>query len=94
MAQADEKRADCLLFIDGQSLIDGDCMFSMIDDTGSFTITALNGRTFAYVLVSEPGVADGYWNGGNYAGHAHDALGILYRNEACWANDRASVCAW
>ena len=40
------------------------------------------------------GIAEGSWNGEAYAGHAHDFLGTLYREDACWVNDIASVCAW
>jgi hypothetical protein len=86
--------ADCLLFIDGREYIRGPCTFSPIDTDGSFQIMSLNGRTFAQVLISRPGFGDGYWNGGEYGNHAHDPLGPLRRDEACWSNDRASVCAW
>jgi len=94
-AQADDGRpADCLLFIDGREWIRGRCMFSGIGGDGSFQIMAMNGSTFAQVLIARKGVADGWWNGGDYAGHAHSPLGILVRDDACWRNDRASVCAW
>jgi hypothetical protein len=95
LAETDVPRdAECLLVVDGTELIRGTCKFTAIDGDGSFTVTGLNGKYFAYVLVGPPGQAAGYWNGTPYAGHAHDPLGDLWREEACWVNDRASVCAW
>ncbi|MBX3598410.1 MAG: hypothetical protein KF874_12645 [Rhizobiaceae bacterium] len=93
-AEAQGRRAECLLFIDGRDVIRGTCMFSPIGRDGSFQIMSLNGSSFAQVQVERPGVAQGYWNGGAYQGHAHDNLGTLTRKEACWSNDSASVCAW
>lgn len=93
-AQAQSRRAECLLFVEGREIISGTCMFSPSGRDGSFEIMALNGSSFAQVHVDRPGVAQGYWNGGQYQGHAHDHLGTLTRNEACWSNETASVCAW
>jgi hypothetical protein len=87
-------QAQCLLVIDGAELIRGPCTFTPLDADGSFTVAGLNGRYFAYVLIEAPGRAQGYWNGTPYADHAHDPLGGLVRDDACWINDRASVCAW
>lgn len=86
--------ADCLLVVQGQELIRGRCSFTPLDSDGSFTISGLNGKWFAYVLVESPGRAQGYWNGTPFAGHAHTPLGALHREDACWLNDTASVCAW
>ncbi|MBK6467538.1 MAG: hypothetical protein IPL38_02300 [Rhodobacter sp.] len=88
------RKADCLLVVQAEKLIGGSCMFTALDADGSFSISSLNGQFFAYVLVDRPGVARGYWNGAPYAGHAHDPLGQLRRDDACWVNDVASVCAW
>lgn len=88
------RRAGCLLVVDGGEYISGTCLFTPIDADGSFTIAGLNGKWFAYVLIDRPGVADGFWNGEAYAGHAHAPIGRLYREDACWVNDTASVCAW
>lgn len=95
MAEIDVPRdADCLLVIEGQEIIRGRCSFTPLDTDGSFTITGLNGKYFAYVLMEGQGKAQGYWNGTPYAGHAHDPLGPLTREDACWVNETASVCAW
>lgn len=94
IAQAPSKRAECLLFVEGREIIRGTCMFWPSGRDGSFQIMSLNGSSFAQVDVDRPGVAQGYWNGGNYQGRAHDHLGTLTRNEACWTSETASVCAW
>ena len=95
LAEIDVPRdADCLLVVDGAEVIRGTCKFTPIDTDGSFTLTGLNGQYFAYVLVGPPGRAEGFWNGTPYASKAHYPLGELRREEACWVNDRASVCAW
>ena len=53
-----------------------------------------NGKYFADVLIDRPGVGEGYWNGTPYSKHAHSPLGLLYREDGCWVNKTASVCAW
>jgi hypothetical protein len=95
LAEVDVSRdADCLMVVEGQELIRGRCSFTPIDTDGSFIVSGLNGKFFAYVVVDRPGRAEGYWNGVAYGSHAHDPLGTLYREDACWVNDIASVCAW
>ena len=85
------KPADCLLQIAGRTYIDGPCNFSP-DTDGSFTIAA--GDYFATLLVDSPGVGQGYWNETPGAGHAHSPLGTMRRNQACWVNAKARLCAW
>ncbi len=80
--------------VDGQELIRGRCVFTPLDADGSFTIGGLNGKYFAYVLMERRGVAQAYWNGTAFSGRAQNPLGTVYREEACWVNDTASVCAW
>ena len=94
LAQSSGRPADCLLFVDGVEHIRAHCTFTPLDKDGSFQIMALNGSSFAYVNVTSKGVAEGHWNGGEYANHAHWPLGRLVRKDACWVNERASVCAW
>ena len=88
------RAAGCLLVVRGQDVIRGECLFTPIDSDGSFEISAYNGKYFAYVEVTRKGVADGYWNGGAYVSHAQNPLGRLHRENACWVNDIASVCAY
>ncbi len=86
--------ATCLLMVGGATVIDGPCRFEPIDEEGSFTVTSPDGGFFVYLLVASPGVAEGYWNEERGAGHAHSPLGTLRRDEACWSNAEATVCAW
>ena len=92
-AEAGSKKASCLLVVDGFEAVRGPCRFELMDNDGSFQIFGLNGKYFAQVLVSEDGVADGYWNKYPFAGHAETELGTLREDGSCWSNDTASVCA-
>lgn len=94
IASAQGRLVSCKLYVDGNQYISGKCRFSPIGRDGSFQIKAGNGKYFAQVHVSVPGVGIGYWNGEPYANHAHNDLGELMREDACWVNERASVCAW
>ena len=82
------------MIVNGQEIIRGPCDFAPNGGDGSFILSGLNGKYFAYVTMSGDGVAEGYWNGEPYAGHAHSPLGELLREDACWVNNIASVCAY
>jgi hypothetical protein len=86
--------ADCYLSVDGKDIINGSCDFEQFGGDGSFQISSWDGSFFAVVNVYGDGVAQGWWNGGAYATHAHTGLGPLRRSDACWLNDFVSVCAW
>lgn len=86
--------ANCLLVVEGVQLITGKCLFTPQDRDGSFQINGANGKFFAMVQVESKGVGIGYWNGEPYASHAHNPLGTLHREDGCWVNDTASVCAY
>ncbi len=90
----DSRMVSCKLVVDAEEYINGACRFSPIDSDGSFQIMSGNGQYFAQVLIDSPGLGTGYWNGERYASHAHSHLGELTRQDACWVNNRASVCAW
>jgi len=49
--------------------------------------------TFGQLVITSPGKAKIYWNGGN-ALHAHGEIGPVKRNGACWQNSQAKLCAW
>jgi len=89
------KPGRCLLEVDGTKYINGRCTVEL-QKGGSFQIYDLKKRGyFAYVTLTDAvGVANGYWNGTDRGSHAHDPLGELTRDGACWVNDRARVCAW
>lgn len=87
------KRGRCLLEVNGKKYINGACRIVMQND-GSFEIYDLRKRGyFSSVIMSENGAA-GYWNGIEKGSHAHDNLGELSRDGACWKNEKAKVCAW
>jgi hypothetical protein len=86
--------ATCLLAHNGQQIIRGDCVFSTIDEKGSFQIMSLDGAYFAQVLLTAMGQGDGYWNEISLANHAHTPLGPLKQSDACWINAKTMVCAW
>lgn len=86
--------ATCLVEVDGATVIDGPCDFDAFDPDGSFEVMGTDGPHFATVIVTAPGVAEGSWNADPAATHAHDPLGRLVRDGACWAGERARVCAW
>ncbi len=44
-------------------------------------------------IDKDTGTGDGWWNGVDADSHAHDPLGKLTRQGACWVNARAKVCA-
>lgn len=87
------KRGKCLLEVSGKKYITGACKIEM-DKDGSFRIYDLKKRGyFAYVNIFENETL-GYWNGIEKGSHAHDGLGELTRDGACWKNEKAKVCAW
>lgn len=84
----------CLLVVDGRTYLNGSCPVELLPG-GSFMVGAGRGaRYFAQVNVDGKTDASGYWNEEPGATHAHSSLGNLRRNDACWVNDRAIVCAW
>lgn len=89
--------ADCLIEVDGTRYIDGPCEFDLIDGSGSFKIGVYPPETevprFAYVYV-DSAPAYGFWNGEPAESHAHESLGDLTRDGACWFNQEARICAY
>ena len=86
--------ADCYVEVEGLVVIDGGCDFRPLGSDGSFQVATPRGDYFVQVLVTRPGLADGWWNEERWDGHAHSPLGRLARNDACWSNAATTVCAW
>lgn len=86
---AAEGIASCELSVAGETYISGPCDF---DDIGSGDFVIRGGDYFAYIYVRET-PANGFWNGVERSSHAHDPLGDLTRDGACWVNESARVCA-
>jgi hypothetical protein len=79
-AQAAQRKADCLLIVDGKTFINGPCDYSP-DNDGGFQISRcvvthggygyqVRGHGyFAYVFPNSDGLATGSWNGTGQASH-------------------------
>lgn len=93
-AQATTVQGRCLFVLDGKTILNGGCPIQL-QRGGGFTVgSSQRGGYFATVQPLRDGIADGYWNEERFANHAHTGIGTLRRNDACWTNDRAIVCAW
>ncbi len=101
MVQA--KTVQCLFVVDGEFYMNGACEFQ-VEGGGDFTVTTVkNGETIwsASLYLEEDGTAIVWWNGDGVegermvpTGHLHAGLYGLRRNDACWANKEAILCAW
>lgn len=90
------KTGRCFLEVQNKTYLNGPCDIMMNDHYGSFSVGAgetHRSKHFAYVNV-EDGRAYGFWNKDPDDNHAHDDLGILKKNGACWENKTARVCAY
>ncbi|QUJ76956.1 hypothetical protein KDD17_02585 [Sulfitobacter albidus] len=91
---ASSQSTTCELTVVGQTYINGPCdIRSLSDGEGSFQITSLDQKYFAYLYVRGAGIGEAFWNEIAGAGHAHTPLGNLRREGACWINDTARICA-
>ena len=84
----------CILEVKGKIFIDGPCRFSP-SENGGYAISSRN-KWFAIVNVFGDGEVKGSWNNdeGYPASHAHDDLGTLSKNGACFVGSIARVCAY
>lgn len=91
---AEARPAKCLLDVGGTVYIDGPCDFDTGSwKDGSFRIHGADGRYFAYVFVDGKR-ATAHWNGVLAERRAHDPLGTLTRDGACWIGEGVRLCAW
>jgi hypothetical protein len=95
MSAAQAFKGECVLQVKGKSYLNGPCDIT-IDANGSFQVSTRTGRLyFAHVLVESDGSATASWNGTiPGATHAHTDLGALTKQDGCWVNDQAKICAW
>lgn len=92
---AQARPAKCLIEVEGNAYVDGPCDFRKLSgDNGSFQITGETGKHFAYVYVEGDRTAAAHWNGILGENRAHNPLGTLTRDGACWSNATAKLCAW
>ena len=82
----------CLLQVDGKTYINGRCKFEP-SEGGGFSIYGTN-KWFAVINVYDGKVMVSWNNDEGFpASHAHDDLGPLSRDGACFVGQRAKVCA-
>lgn len=82
----------CLLEVQQRKYLDGPCSIRR-DSDGGVSIETKPLNYFAIVDVTD-GQAQGHWNAEEGANHAHNPLGVMVREGACWQNAQAKVCAW
>lgn len=97
LSASGEEISRCLIAVHEAIFLDGPCNFESEPD-GSFTLGVAGSgqkasRYFAYVFV-EGDTATGHWNGFPPGDRAHDPLGEMTRDGACWVNETARVCAF
>ena len=87
----------CLIAVDGRTFLNSRCNIE-IRPGGSFTVGAGDKSRSKYLaqvdVDGSAGSGNGYWNGVEAEGHAHEALGVLKKKGACWLGARAKICAW
>ncbi|WP_157970155.1 hypothetical protein [Pelagibacterium sediminicola] len=95
-----EQISRCVLEVYSATFLDEPCNFASGPD-GSFTMGVGNTEEdvslyFVYLNVDEddPNAAFAYWNGFPPENRAHDQLGALEREGACWVNEFVRVCAY
>ena len=90
----------CRIEVDGRPYLSGRCNIEREADgsvqvgVGSADDKVKPSRHFAYVTSEGGGRGTAYWNGRDGGSHAHDPLGTVTRQGACWRNARATICAW
>ena len=85
------RQAECLMVVNGRTMIDGRCEFDSGPD-GSFRLES--GGFIGHVSVDRPGVGSGMWSAKPDNRSSYRETGALRRNGACWESDSATFCAW
>ena len=85
----------CSLMVDGRSYMSGTCSYRWLGGGGfQMSKRVRGGSYFVYLNPDGHGGAEATWNGSPDGTRAHDPLGQLRRQGACWVNDHARVCLW
>ncbi len=95
IAESHGRAAKCLLEVNKVHYLGGICSFTVIDDRGSFRIKDLQDLGLVVQVIStdkDEGAAS--WNGPIGGNIPAQDLGKVYRVQACWQNDSATICAW
>lgn len=83
---------DCLLIVKGRTYLDGRCEYES-DPDGSFRMFGKD--YFVYLNVVEKNLGDVSWNADPKSTHAHNRIGEVRRDGACWTMNRDTrICAW
>ncbi len=86
------RQVDCLLVVKGRTYLDGRCEYES-DKDGSFRMFGKD--YFVYFNVLEKNLGDASWNADPKSTHAHNRIGEMRRDGACWVmNKDTRVCAW
>jgi len=91
-AQPPRRQVDCLLIVKGRTYLDGRCEYES-DPDGSFRMFGKD--YFVYLNVHEKNLGDASWNADPKSTHAHNRIGEVRRDGACWVMNRDTrICAW
>jgi hypothetical protein len=83
---------DCLLVVKGRTYLDGRCEYEA-DQDGSFRMFGKD--YFVYLNVHEKNRGDASWNADPKSTHAHNRIGDVRRDGACWVmGTDTRICAW
>lgn len=85
-------RGYCVFKLQGRDLINGPCYYLMESD-GSFRFANNQNMSDVWGMVNVDGQSGmAHWNGGDGASHAHNDIGEVTRDGACWQNDVSRIC--
>ncbi|WP_390912312.1 hypothetical protein [Pseudosulfitobacter sp. SM2401] len=85
--------AQCVAIENGETIVNGPCMFEATDEEGSFKFQT-DGMEYwgSFTVDNQSGVI--IWNGESFASHAHNIQRNLRRYDACWVNEASLFCFW
>jgi hypothetical protein len=86
----------CLLEVDSKRYLDGPCT---VTEAGAGSWLIVRDRLLGQgaTVKVDPiirGWGDAVWTGPSGDGRSSEALGRVRREESCWINAKARICAW